>query len=65
MNMKKGKKYIDSGRNRIKDNSRYGMSMSDLEMIVNMMVDDPYKAIGNAFYLGVEAGARMIEREKV
>ena len=60
----RGNKYIDAGRNRIKKNDRYGMSMGELEMLVNTVVDeDLYTAIGNAFYMGVEAGARMTERK--
>jgi hypothetical protein len=61
--MDRGKKYINEGRKRIQNNNMYGLSMTELANLIETAYDDELiSAIAEAFYMGVEAGARMIER---
>lgn len=61
--MDRGARYIDAGRKKSHDNPQYGLTMGELTMFVNMAADKSiYDAIGNAFYLGLEAGTRLAKR---
>lgn len=58
----RGTAYIDAGRERVRDNSNYDMTMSELKILSERAVhEDLSTAIGDAYYMGIEAGARMIE----
>lgn len=61
--MHRGEKYINEGRKRIQNNNMYGLSMTELANLIETAYDDELiSAIMEAFYMGVEAGARMVER---
>lgn len=63
--MDRGKKYIEAGWNRITNNrSDISLSHGEIEMLVKSAEEkgNILVAIVDAFSMGVEAGARMIER---
>ena len=60
--MDRGRTYIEAGRQRIQKNDRYDLSMGEMDMLVRILNEDFFSALGDAFYLGVEAGARMTEK---
>ena len=62
--MKRGKAYIEAGRQRIHKNNRFDMSFGEMEMFVEMMHHDSISAIIDAYYFGVEAGNRMAKKRR-
>jgi len=63
--MTRGTTYIDAGRERIRDNDNYDMTMTELRALTERAIhEDLSTAISDAFYMGIEAGARMIEDTK-
>lgn len=60
--MSRGTAFIDAGKERVKDNANYDMTMSELRALTDTALhDDLTAALGDAYYLGVEVGARMVE----
>ena len=57
-------KYIEKGRQRIRKNNRFDLSIGELRMFVEMMQKDRLSAIINSYYMGVEAGSRMAAKER-
>ena len=63
--MDRGKSYIDAGRKKSHNNPQYGLTMGEMKMFVDMAQEKSiYDAIGNAFYLGLEAGTRLANKSK-
>ena len=61
--MKRGTAYINAGRERIKKDNHYSMSMGELEDFIETACnEDIITAIANAYYMGIEAGARMTKK---
>lgn len=54
--------YINAGKKRVKANSRYDITMNELLRLREIAKYDFWKAITDAYFLGVEAGARVTER---
>ena len=62
--MHRGDKYIAAGKQRIKNNCGYALSMAELEsLILTAEKESIIDAVANAFYMGVEAGARMTKQQ--
>lgn len=61
--------YITAGRNRIgSDGLLYDLSQPECIQLVShalMGTSEAYDAICNAFYMGVEAGARLTEKRLI
>lgn len=55
--------YIEAGRSRIKSNPQRGLRAPEIATILDAAAGDTYLAIGKAFYMGVETGARIVEKE--
>lgn len=63
--MTRGTAYIDAGRERIRDNDNYDMTMGEMQSLINIASEqDMLTALCSAYYMGIEAGARMIENTK-
>ena len=63
--MNRGKKYIEAGWKRIENNpSDISLSHGEIEMMIRSAEEhgNIIAAILDAFHMGVEAGARMVER---
>ena len=61
--MTRGKAYIEAGRERIRDNDNYDMTMGDIMTLNNIAnEEDLLTALSSAYYMGVEAGARLTEK---
>ena len=63
--MNRGRKYIEAGCNRIQNNhSDISLSQGEIMMMIQSAEEHGtiVAAIIDAFHMGVEAGARMIER---
>lgn len=64
--MNRGKKYIEAGNRRMQKNPvDISMSMGELRSLISTAKEhnNIIPAIWDAFSMGVEAGARMVERE--
>ena len=65
--MKRSQAYINAGRKRISgNNASYDISCSELTGFIDEAtkgISEAYQAIVDAYYMGIEAGARMTERK--
>ena len=64
--MNRGKAYIEAGKERIRKNDTYDMTMTELKALAERALQqgDISTVIGDAFYMGVETGASIIEDTK-
>ena len=63
--MKRGKSYIEAGWNRVLNNkSDISLTHAEIDMLIETAKEQGHIAAGiiDAYYMGIEAGARMIER---
>lgn len=64
--MIRNKAYIEAGKKKIQTAPAYDLSMPELGHYIASVTDDEtfIKTLTNMFYLGVEAGYRMKNKEK-
>lgn len=55
-------KMAEAGRQRMVDNSRMDLQSSEVRELLDLAKKDPFLAIGEAFYLGVEVGRRQEQK---
>ncbi len=60
--MNRGKNYIDAGKNRLKG-TRYNIDLTEIKNILQSAKGDNARAVADAFYMGVEAGARISQKK--
>ena len=56
----RSEKYIAAGRKKIHENPAYSLSMGEMEYLANL--GHVLNVMGDAFYMGVEAGYRIANK---
>lgn len=59
----RGESYANAGRKRTQESRGYDLMGQECEYLLDIAEVSPFEAIGKAFYMGVEAGARMTEKK--
>ena len=62
--MYKSTSYCKAGENRIKQNGHYDLNIRELQNLVELIDKEGICAvIARAYYMGIESGCRMTEKE--